>query len=327
MRFVVQLSLALLALTASALATATAAKQPHMLLILADDYGWNDIGVRNKQILTPHMDQMIKEGIMLERHYVFKFCSPSRSSAISARLPIHVNQENSATVQPYSGIMANFTTFPERLKEAGYSTAMVGKWHCGQAAPEHIPAGRGFDTSLGFFNFGCDHYTQRRGGNAVSSSGNIFGNGRRDLTAGSKGYKDCQGVDLWKTDKPAYGLNGTYSGYTFSNEVQRVISNHDTTKPLFMYIAWQNDHAPLEVPAAYEARCDDSLSPHKKTYCGMTSFMDEAMGNITSTLKKKDMWADTLVVFSADNGGWPSQSGDNFPLIGGKFADLEGGKC
>ena len=87
----------------------------------------NDIGTRNQMILTPNMNQMIKEGIMLQRHYVFKFCSPSRSSAISARLPIHVNQENSATVQPWSGIMANFTTFPERLKEAGYATAQVGK--------------------------------------------------------------------------------------------------------------------------------------------------------------------------------------------------------
>jgi arylsulfatase I/J len=118
--------MALIAL-ACATMSASGAKQPNLFLVLADDYGWNDIGTRNKQIITPNMNQMIKEGVNLDRHYVFKFCSPSRSSAISARLPIHVNQENSATVSPWSGIMANFTTFPERLKAAGYATAQVGK--------------------------------------------------------------------------------------------------------------------------------------------------------------------------------------------------------
>ena len=107
----------------------------------------------------------------------------------------------------------------------------MGKWHCGQAAPEHTPHGRGFDTSLGFFNFGCDHYTQKRGGQAITSSGNIFGQG---LNTSAKAFKNCQGVDLWEKDKPAYGKNGTYSGVTFSNEVQRVIQAHDASTPLFM---------------------------------------------------------------------------------------------
>jgi hypothetical protein len=151
---------------------------------------------------------------------------------------------------------------------------------------------------LGFFNYGCDHYTQQRGGAAITSSGEIFGHGPGGI--GTKGFKNCKGVDLWKTDKPAYGMNGTYSGITFSNEVQRVITSHDTSKPLFMYIAWQNDHAPLEVPKAYTDRCDASLDPPKKTYCGMTAFMDDAMGNMTTALKQKKMWDDSLIVFRCD---------------------------
>ena len=81
---------------------------------------------------------------------------------------MHVNQENSATEQPFSGIPANMTTLPELMKTLGYSTHQVGKWHCGQATPQLIPHGRGFDTSLGYFNWGEDHYTQIRGGNAAS---------------------------------------------------------------------------------------------------------------------------------------------------------------
>ena len=71
-----------------------------------------------------------------------------------------MNQENSATEQPLAGIPANMTTLPEKLAAAGYSCHHVGKWHAGQATMHHIPTGRGFNTSLGFFNFGEDHYTQ-----------------------------------------------------------------------------------------------------------------------------------------------------------------------
>lgn len=146
-----------------------------------------------------------------------------------------------------------------------------------------MPHGRGFDTSLGFFNFGCDHYTQIRG-----SAG-------RRLSEVDESDVQCKGVDLWKTDKPAYGYNGTYSGITFSNEVQRVITGHDTTVPLFLYIAWQNNHAPLEVPQEYEDRCNQGLAKNTRLYCGMTAFLDEAMGNMTTTLKSRGMWNNTLV--------------------------------
>ena len=98
------------------------------------------------------------------RQYVYKFCSPTRTSFVSGRLPIHVNQENSATEQPLAGIPVGMTTIAERLNATGYSCHQVGKWHCGQASKKHIPSGRGFNTSLGFFNFGEDHYTQIRGG-------------------------------------------------------------------------------------------------------------------------------------------------------------------
>eukprot|EP00966_Prymnesium_polylepis_P227712 5269640-Prymnesium_polylepis.1 len=160
---------------------------------------------------------------------------------------MHVNQENSATEQPLAGIPANMTTFPEMLKAHGYATAQIGKWHCGMASPSVIPHGRGFDTSLGFFDFGEDHYTQIRGGQALAADAGL-------ASADGGCGRQAIGVDLWKTDAPAYGMNGTYGGYLYAEEALRVIRTHDVSSPLFMFIAWQNNHPPLQVPAEYVER-------------------------------------------------------------------------
>ena len=130
---------------------------------------------------------------------------------------MHVNQENSATEQPLAGIPADMTTFPEVLKAHGYVTAQVGKWHCGMASPRVIPHGRGFDTSLGFFNFGEDHYTQIRGGQAALADGAAVEAEEEDDGGGGVSSLACgggaRGVDLWRTDGPAYGMNGSYGGH------------------------------------------------------------------------------------------------------------------
>ena len=103
--------------------------QPHLLLVLVDDFGWNNSGWHNTAVKTPAMDALRAGGLALEQHYTFKVCSPSRSSALSGRLPLHVNQENSATTQQFAGIPLGMTLLSERLKTQGYYTAAVGKWH------------------------------------------------------------------------------------------------------------------------------------------------------------------------------------------------------
>ena len=94
--------------------------KPHILFLLADDFGWNNWEYRNPDLISPTLVSLARSGVVLDNHYVYKFCSPSRSSFVSGRLPMHVNQENSATEQPLAGIPANMTTFPERLKAQGY---------------------------------------------------------------------------------------------------------------------------------------------------------------------------------------------------------------
>ena len=108
-------------------AVASADRPPHLIYVLADDLGHSNVGWNNPDVSTPHLDSLRAGGVALDRHYVYKFCSPTRSSFLSGRLPIHVNQENSATEQRYSGIPLNMTTFTERLEEQGYVSAHVGK--------------------------------------------------------------------------------------------------------------------------------------------------------------------------------------------------------
>jgi arylsulfatase I/J len=255
--------------------------QPHLIFALGDDVGWSNVGWNNPQVLTPHMDSLRAGGLALEQHYAFKFCSPSRASFLSGRLPVHVNQENSATEQEYAGIPLGMTLFSERLAQAGYKTAHIGKWHVGQATPQHLPHGRGFQHALSYFNFGEDYYTQIRGGRGSERPGC----GRAIGAVRAADGHDCAGVDLWKDTAPAYGLNGTmYGGFLYSRDAVSVIESHDPASPLFMFVAWQNNHPPLEVPGEYVDRYP--AGPRRTLINGMSAFLDESMANLTGALRR-----------------------------------------
>ena len=188
------------------------APRPHLVLFVVDDMGWAALGARNPgHVLTPNMDREASNGIMLERHYTYRWCSPTRSSLMTGRLPYHVLQSTNYVERRYNMIAA-------KLKQVGYSTHQFGKWHMGAVAPWMTPHGRGFDTSLGYLSGGEDHYTQIQ-------RGNIFGG---------------VGVDLYETDAPAYTHNGTYACYTYNDAILKTIAlAHNQPVPLFLYIALQ----------------------------------------------------------------------------------------
>ena len=119
---------------------AAAAKQPHIVMILADDYGWANFGKhatpeQAKEVVTPNLDSLVDAGVLLDRHYAFKICSPSRTSLQSGRLPVHVNVANTEPesvnrddpVSGYAGMPVNMTGVAEKMREAGYATHMTGK--------------------------------------------------------------------------------------------------------------------------------------------------------------------------------------------------------
>ena len=123
-----------------ALAPLTHSHPPSALL----DLGWNDIGMHDPRVLTPTLDKLAAEGVRLSHHYVYRYCSPTRGSFLSGRLPHHDHQSNPGGQSAF-GPNLNMTLLPAKLKEAGYRTAMRGKWHYGFARPEYLPHARGFE--------------------------------------------------------------------------------------------------------------------------------------------------------------------------------------
>ena len=154
-------------LSVSAYCCAVAAP-PHIIVLTVDDWGYFDVGYRgNAEALTPNIDALVASGIRLDRHYVYKFCSPSRSAFQTGRNPIHVNVLNlepwvvnsSDPVSGFAGIPVNMTTVAEKMSAGGYRTAAVGKWDVGMASQAHTPVGRGFHESLGYFVHANDYWT------------------------------------------------------------------------------------------------------------------------------------------------------------------------
>ena len=294
-----------------------AADKPHIVYILADDWGWANVGYhRNpptREVDTPNIDSLVKEGLELDQFYVYPFCSPSRSSLISGRLPIHVNVINGGInkynpddpVSGYAGIPRNMTGIAAKLKEAGYATHQVGKWHAGGATPDHIPTGRGFDTSFGYLQAANDYYTE------------VDGN--------------CNGtdiVDLWDSNKPATGVNGTgidhYEEALFEERLMKIVNNHDTSTPLFLFYAAHLMHRPLEVPDRYVQKFSFIDDKNRQYYHAMVKYLDDVVGNLTTALRKRGMWDNLLLVTTSDNGG-PLTGANNYPMKGGKFSQWQGG--
>ena len=179
---------------------------------------------------------------------------------------------------------------------------MRTEWHLGARQWPNLPANRGFDHHFGFLTGGEDHYTQAAYEAAVA------------------GHKP---VDLWQGHAPAFGRNGTYSCTLYAEEARRLIAAHDASKPLFLYAAFQNTHAPYQCPDRYLDPRVDFAGRQKMQ--GMLTCVDEATGNLTSALRSKDMWDSTLMLWSADNGGPQYWNANNWPLRGGKGTDFEGG--
>ena len=205
-------------------------QSPNIVFIMVDDSGWGNWGYHNNgtngEIATPNVDSLAKDGLILDRHYVHYVCSPTRSSFQSGRLPVHCNVNNAeASTNVYSGVPINYTCIANKMKEANYSTHLVGKWDAGMTVKQQTPNGRGYDSSFGYLQHANDYWKETAGG----CSGHI--------------------VDLWDTDKPAFGVNSTiYEEYIFANHVYDIINNHNNDNPLFLVYTPHIAHSPYQVP-------------------------------------------------------------------------------
>ncbi len=213
-----------------------------------------------------------------------------------------LQHDNIRPSQP-NGLPLEIPTLADKLKQVGYSTHIVGKWHLGYYKKEYQPTFRGFDSYYGYLNGGEDHWTHERCG--------FF-------------FRKFCGVDLHNNTDVVRDQNGTYSARLFTSRVQDIVKNHDKTKPLFIYLPYQNVHDPLQAPQEYIDRYANIQDTHRRIYAGMVSILDEAVKNVTDSFKKYGLWNNTIMIFSTDNGG-PKGSANNWPLRGFKHSLFEGG--
>ena len=287
----------------------TLGKPPHIVYILADDYGFNDVGYHNPRIKTPNLDNLAADGVRLENYYVQPICTPTRSQLFSGRYQIHTGlQHGIIWPSQANALPKNETTIASKLKQSGYSTHMVGKWHIGFYKQEFIPTRRGFDSFFGYLTGGEDYYTHK----------NSFG-------FPSKEFVHLNGFDLRRNEEVATDAAGKYSTFLFTDEAVEIIETHEPDTPLFLFVAYQAVHSPLEVPEQYTAQYKDIKNSARRTYAGMVSCMDEGIGNITRALQNRGLWEDTVLFFSTDNGGQVYEGGNNWPLRGWKGSLWEGG--
>jgi arylsulfatase A-like enzyme len=288
-----RLAVLALALAGSA---APAADRPHIVFFLSDDQGYADVGFHGGQIRTPNIDKLAAAGVRLESFHVQPVCSPTRAALLTGRYPARYGLQV-GVIRPWAqyGLPLDERTLPQALKEAGYETAIVGKWHLGHFRPDYLPTHRGFDHQYGHYNGAIDYFTHLRDG----------------------------GFDWHRDDQVCHDEG--YSTHLIADEACRLVARHDPKVPLFLYVPFNAVHAPHQVPAKYKEPYTRLKEP-RRTYAGMVAAMDEAIGRVVDAVGKRGMRKDTLFIFSSDNGGpQPGVVTDNGKLRAGKGTVYEGG--
>lgn len=270
--------------------------RPNIVYLLADDLGWADVGFHGGKIRTPNIDKLAASGTRLEQYYVQSLCSPTRAALLTGRYPFRLGLQV-GVIFPWVqyGLPLEEVTLPQRLRESGYQTAIVGKWHLGHFRPEYLPTRRGFDQQYGLYNGMIDYNTHLRDG----------------------------GLDWHRNDRGV--TEEGYSTHLITREAIRVLKERDPAKPVFLYVPFNAVHAPYQVPESYAASYAD-LPESRRDYAGMVASLDEAVGKIVATIDELGLRDNTLIVFHSDNGGpSPGTVTDNGPLRSGKATLYEGG--
>jgi arylsulfatase A-like enzyme len=271
--------------------------RPNVVFLLADDLGRQDCGfMGGKEIKTPHLDKLAAAGACLDAFYVQPVCSPTRAALMTGRYPMRYGLQV-GVVRPWAqyGLPLEERTLAQTLKEAGYGTAIIGKWHLGHFAPDYLPTRRGFDHQYGHYNGALDYFTHIRDG----------------------------GFD-WHRDDKACRDEG-YTTHLIARDAVKFIAENAGHKPFFLYVPFNAVHAPHQVPAEY-TRPYSSLKDRRQKYAGMLAALDEAVGQIVAAVERVGVRKNTLFIFSSDNGGpQPGVVTDNGKYRAGKGTLYEGG--
>ncbi len=265
------------------------------MVILNDDLGWGDVGYHGSDIQTPTIDGLARRGVELNRYYTYSICSPTRAALMSGHSSLETGVDG--PIASAESLPAQLKLLPQHLKDLGYQTTMIGKWHLGKAKADYMPFNRGFEYYYGFLGGFIDHYT----------------------------HTDVTGKLDWQRN----GQPVTEAGHStdlMTEDAVRQIKGRDKTKPLFMYLAYDAPHTPLQAPDDYVARNAHIADPGRRVYAAMVQHMDAQLARVLATLDDEGMAQDTLVVWASDNGPLNGGSGSSGGLRGSKGTAFEGGQ-
>ena len=283
-------------------ASAPAGRKPNIVLIVADDLGYADVGCQgqSKDVRTPNIDSIAAAGVRFTSGYVSgPVCSPTRAALLTGRYQQRFGFEQNprgAAEENLFGLPLDQITLPQQLKKAGYTTGMFGKWHLGHGKGM-LPHERGFDEFFGF-------------------------------AGGAHGY--------FKNDQPQTGnnaiqRNGTPVGESeyltdaFTREAVSFVERHKDA-PFFLYLPYNAPHSPMQAPEKYLSRFPQEKDEKRRAFLAMLSAVDDGVGQVLAKLREHQLDERTLVIFMSDNGGPTLGNGSlNTPFSGRKGETLEGG--
>jgi arylsulfatase A-like enzyme len=262
-------------------------RPPNILYIVADDLGWKDVGFHGSDIKTPTLDALAAKGAKLDEFYAEPMCTPTRAAIMTGRYPMRYGLQTAVIPQGHSyGLAVDEWLLPQALKEAGYQTAIIGKWHLGHADRKFWPLQRGFDYQYGPLIGEIDYFTHKVDGK----------------------------VDWYRNDHVVEEKG--YSTTLLGNEAVKLIEQHDTATPLFLYLAFNAVHTPYQAPQEYLDQYKNIEDPSRRAYAASTTAMDEQIGRVTTALEQKKMLDNTLIFFQSDNGGTRD------PMFAGAITDM-----
>ena len=290
-----QAHVALAAIVSLAACAATGQERPNILLIMADDLGWGDVGYNGAEIRTPTIDRLAAEGVRLDRYYTHPSCTPTRTAFYSGKRAVSLG--TIAPIAPWEdfGLPPDEEILPQYLKEAGYTTWLVGKWHLGHHYHDQHPLNRGYDHFYGTNGGEINYYTHA-----------------------------LNRVPDWERNGEALDEEG-YVTHLLRDEAIGLIEGYDGDAPYFMHLSFTAPHTPLQAPEASVQAYAEIADFNRRRLAAMITEMDAAIGEVLAAVADRSDGDDTLIVFVSDNGGELNAGSVNAPLRGNKMSLYEGG--
>ena len=265
-----------------------AAEQPNIVHIVADDLGWRDVGFNGATDLrTPNLDALASGGAKFSQFYTQSMCTPTRAALMTGRYPFRYGLQTIVIPGPANyGLDTTEYLLPQCLKDAGYTTAIIGKWHLGHADMKYWPRQRGFDYQYGAMIGELDYFT----------------------------HSDAGVLDWFRDNKPV--KEEGYTTQLIGADAVRFINQQTLEKPFYLYLTFNAPHTPYQAPEAYINRFSHIAEPTRRTYAGMVACLDDEIGKVVDALDRQGLRDNTLIVFHSDNGGTTNA------MFAGQMTDL-----